>query len=101
MSKAKEAPKATETPEKEVNRNVPTSVANTVYIYGPAVYNPKAAHNIASWERMCKLLDKAGDKGVSGAVLAKELTVNGKHPAKTHFDFLGYLERNNQLAHKA
>ena len=79
----------------EVDRTIPTAISSQKYKVGPAVYNPRAAHNVDSWTRMCKHLEK----GVTtGAVLAAELTTNGKHPAKTHFDFIGYLERRGAIA---
>ena len=87
-------------PATEVSRNIPTSIGAQTFFFGKAPYNPRAVHNIDSWERMCKHLTKAGDKGVSGAVLAEELVVNGKHPDRTHFDFVSYLERRGALSHK-
>ncbi len=85
----------------EISRKVPNSIASQTFVVGKAPYNPRAQHNVDSWERMCSHLAKAGDKGVSGAVLAEELVVNGKHPDRTHFDFVSYLERRGALAHKA
>ena len=82
---------------KEVDRNCPANMKGVRYKLGGSVYNPRAAHNILSWERMLEVLTKAGDKGAAGADLAKVLTVNDKHPDKTHFDFVGYLERRGAL----
>ncbi len=83
-----------------VDRTAPSTIASATFYIGKAPYNPRAAHNIASWEAMCKHLIKGGDKGASGAVLAKELVVNGKHPDRTHYDFVSYLERRGALARK-
>ena len=80
--------------EVEVSREVPNAIANQTYWFGKAPYNPRAAHNMDSWERMGRHLVKGG---VKGSVLAKELVINGKHPDKTHFDFVSYLERRGAL----
>lgn len=84
----------------EISRAVPSSISSQTFFFGKAPYNPRAQHNIDSWERMGKHLIKGGDKGVSGVILAKELVINGKHPDKTHFDFVSYLERRGALSHK-
>ena len=95
---AKSVPAKAEEKVVEVNRNVPMHMVGVMFVRGASAYNPRAAHNIASWERMCVHLDKAKGKGVDGKVLAGELTINGKHPEKTHFDFISYLERRSALA---
>ena len=84
----------------EISRAVPNNIASQTFTIGKAAYNPRAAHNVDSWERIQVHLAKGGEKGVSGEILAKELVVNGKHPDRTHFDFISYLERRGALAHK-
>ena len=84
----------------EVSRAIPNSIAKQTFYFGKAPYNPRAQHNVDSWERMCKHLDKGGKKGAAGEVLAAERVVNGKHPDKTHFDFVSYLERRGALSTK-
>ncbi len=96
----KKTAKAVKVEVKEVNRTIPNVIGKQTFYFGKAPYNPRAPHNIDSWERMCIHLDKAGDKGVAGTVLAEELVVNGKHPDKTHFDFVSYLERRGALSTK-
>lgn len=85
----------------EVSRVAPSSIAAATFWVGQAAYNPRAQHNVDSWERMTKHLVKGGDKGASGELLAGELTINGKHPDRTHYDFIGYLERRGAISRKA
>lgn len=85
------------TKEQEVSRTAPTSISSQTFYVGKAPYNPRAEHNIDSWNRMMVHLTAGGKKGVPGSVLAKELTINGKHPDRTHFDFVSYLERRGAL----
>ena len=82
----------------EVNRTIPNSIAERTFYLGKAPYNPRAAHNADSWNRMLTHLAKGGTKG---SVLATELVVNGKHPDRTHFDFISYLERRGALSNEA
>ena len=102
MSNAKPT-KAAEKPKPLDPKDVviPGDVANTTYFQGKNPYRPRAAHNARAWGEMQTALTKAGDKGVKGSVLAKALLVNDKHPDKTHFDFIGYLERRGALRSKA
>ena len=86
---------------KEVDRNCPANMKGVLYVLGASAYNPRALHNIASWNRMLEVLNKAGDKGATGTDLAKVLTTNEKHPDRTHFDMVGYLQRRGALAVKA
>ena len=91
-SKAKE--------EVKVDRTAPSTISSATFFMGKAAYNPRAQQNIDSWDRMCKHLVKGGDAGAAGKVLAKELITNGKHPDRTHYDFIGYLERRGALSRK-
>ena len=85
----------------EVDRSVPADIRGKVYFLGGSTYNPRAFQNISQWDRMVDMLAKAGDKGVSGLLLAASLTINEKHPEKAHFNFVSYLERRGALIHKA
>lgn len=86
------------TPPAEVSRTIPSNIAERTFYLGKAPYNPRAQHNVDSWERMLSHLNKGGTKG---SVLAAELVVNGKHPDRTHFDFVSYLERRGALSNEA
>ena len=93
-SPAAEGTPPVQAPVTEANRTIPNDIAGKTFWLGKAPYRPRAQHNMDSWERMCRHLAKGG---TSGAVLASELLVNGKHPDKTHFDFVSYLERRGAL----
>lgn len=82
----------------EISRTIPNSIAERTFYLGKAPYNPRAQHNLDSWTRMLNHLMKGGTKG---SVLAAELVVNGKHPDRTHFDFVSYLERRGALSNTA
>ena len=84
----------------EVNRSIPTDIAGKVYIVGDKPYNPRAVHNSYQWEKMVELLDKAGEKGVKGSVLAESLATHNSKPDQTHFNFISYLQRRDSLAVK-
>ena len=81
----------------DTSRTAPSSISAATFYFGGNPYNPRAEHNVQSWHSMTKHLVAGGDKGASGEVLAQELTVNGKHPDRTHYDFVGYLERRGAL----
>ena len=83
----------------EIDRSIPSDIANTTYVLGAKPYNPRAVHNSYQWERMAELLAKAGDKGVPGPVLAKNLAQHHTLD-KTHFNFISYLTRRGSLATK-
>lgn len=97
VAKKEEVKKET-TPPAEVSRTIPSNIAERTFFLGKAPYNPRAQHNVDSWERMLSHLNKGGTKG---SVLAAELVVNGKHPDRTHFDFVSYLERRGALSNEA
>lgn len=84
----------------EVDRSIPADIRGKVYFVGPNSYNPRAFQNISQWDKMVEMLAKAGDKGVTGLLLAASLTINEKHPEKAHFNFVSYLERRGALINK-
>jgi len=81
--------------------SIPADIAGKTFVRGEKDYNPRAAHNSHQWEKMTSLLDKAGDKGVSGKDLAASLVAHFANPEESHFNFVSYLLRRNALAIKS
>ena len=80
-----------------VNRTVPSTISAATFYIGAVSYNPRVAHTIDSWGKMCIHLNKGGDNGAKGELLAAELTHHLTKPDATHYDFIGYLERRGAI----
>lgn len=72
----------------------------TKYVLGEKPYNPKAAHNVITWNKITPLLKKKG--GVTAAELREALgkPVLGDENQELrpqHNDFLGYMLRGGHI----
>ena len=97
VKKTKVEPTVVKADEVVVNRTAPSSISAATFYIGATSYNPRVAHTVDSWGKMCKHLNAGGDDGASGELLAAELTHHLTKPDATHYDFIGYLERRGAI----
>lgn len=72
----------------------------TKYTMGEKPYNPKAAHNVITWNKIVPLLNKKG--GVTADELREALGQpvlgdEGQELRAQHNDFLGYMLRGGHI----